>query len=93
MSLYTSHSCACVLVLQPVYNAHKLTCQYKRHHPLFYIDPLKEETMSFKPWLAVYHDVISEREMAVVKELAVPKVRFHVHDAMSYRVTYHVVCQ
>ena len=41
---------------------------------MFYIDPLKEETMSLKPWLALYHDVISEREMAVVKELAVPKV-------------------
>ena len=41
---------------------------------MFYIDPLKEETMFLKPWLVVYHDVISEKEMAVVKELALPKV-------------------
>ena len=41
---------------------------------MFYIDPLKEETMSFKPWLAIYHDCISDREMEVVKNLAKPKV-------------------
>merc|ERR1711976_906650 len=35
-------------------HAHLLTCQYKRHHPMFYISPLKEETHYLDPWIVTY---------------------------------------
>jgi len=54
--------------------AHLLTCQYKRHHPLYYIRPLKEETMYLKPWIVIYHDILTDTEIAKVKELATPRL-------------------
>jgi hypothetical protein len=42
---------------------------------MFYIRPLKEETLYDDPWLVLYHDAISESQMERVKELATPRVR------------------
>lgn len=46
---------------------HKLTCQYRRHHPMFYISPLKEEEFYLKPRIVIYHDSIypSDRKSVV----------------------------
>lgn len=51
-----------------------LTCQYRRHHPLFYIRPLKEEVVYVRPRIAVYHDVLSETDIATIRGLATPRV-------------------
>ena len=53
---------------------HKLTCQYRRHHPMFYISPLKEEEFYLKPRIVIYHDSIYPSEISIVKELATPRV-------------------
>lgn len=54
---------------------HHLTCQYRRHHPMFYISPLKEEVMFLKPRIVVFHDCLSDKEISKVKELATPRVK------------------
>ncbi|ESO12774.1 hypothetical protein HELRODRAFT_184843 [Helobdella robusta] len=64
-----------------------LTCQYKRHKPMFYLAPLKEELMYFDPPIAIYHDAISEKEMQKVKDLAMPMLHrsgvFQLSDTQS----------
>ena len=52
-----------------------LTCQYRFWHPQFYIDPLKEEIMSFDPWIVVYHQFINDREISRLKEIATPRLQ------------------
>ena len=64
------------LLFQPNPDAHKLTCQYSKVHPYFYLRPLKEEIMFLKPWIAVYHDVLVDKEIDRIKELAAPRVRY-----------------
>ncbi|CAD5121519.1 DgyrCDS10019 [Dimorphilus gyrociliatus] len=54
--------------------AHKLTCQYKRHHPYFILRPLKEEIMYFDPWIAIYHDLMTESEVKRIQEMAGPRL-------------------
>jgi hypothetical protein len=53
---------------------HDLTCQYRRHVPMFYIRPLKEELVNRRPRIVVYHDIITDSEIAKIKELSTPKV-------------------
>ncbi len=55
--------------------AHKLTCQYRRHHPIFYLSPLKEEVLYFEPRLLTYHDLMTDSEVARIKKLATPKLK------------------
>ena len=52
----------------------KLFCYYKRHHPIFYIRPLKEEVMNLKPRIVIFHDVLTNEEIEKVKELASPRL-------------------
>jgi len=52
----------------------ELTCQYRRHHPMFFINPLKEEILHIKPRIVIYHKVMTEAEISKMKELAVPKL-------------------
>jgi len=52
----------------------RFTCQYRRHHPLFYIRPLKEEVMHLHPRVVIFRDLLSDRDIAKVKELATPRV-------------------
>lgn len=58
----------------PVKDAHKLTCQYRFWHPMFYINPLREETMNFDPWIAVYHQLMTDKEIEDIKALATPRL-------------------
>ncbi len=55
-------------------DAHQLKCQYKRHHPLFYYGPLREETLFSNPWIVLYHDLMTDSEVAAIKRIAKPKV-------------------
>jgi len=52
----------------------QLVCRYRRHIPIFYIRPLKEELLNVDPKVVIYHDVITESEIAMIKQLATPVV-------------------
>nr|KAG5704894.1 hypothetical protein BaRGS_003877 [Batillaria attramentaria] len=56
-------------------DGHKLTCRYvHNNNPLLILQPAKEETMHIDPWLVLYHDVMSDKEISDIKFLATPKV-------------------
>ncbi|KAK7111469.1 prolyl 4-hydroxylase subunit alpha-1-like isoform X2 [Littorina saxatilis] len=60
---------------QKVKDADKLRCRYIHNNdPTLLLQPVKEEQMSFDPWLVIYHDVLSDREMNDIKLLATPKL-------------------
>jgi len=42
---------------------------------MFYINPLREEVLHLKPRIAVYHDMMSDKNLEKIKELCRPKVR------------------
>lgn len=42
---------------------------------MFYINPLREEVVHFHPRIVVYHDIITDAEIAVIKSLATPKLQ------------------
>jgi len=52
-----------------------LTCQYRRHKPLFYIQPAREEVLNHKPRILLYHNAFSDTTIERIKELATPRVR------------------
>ncbi|CAL1543171.1 unnamed protein product [Lymnaea stagnalis] len=61
--------------VMPVKNAHKLTCRYlTNNHPLLLLQPAKEETVHFDPWVVIYHDVMSDEEIKQIKHLATPRL-------------------
>jgi len=41
---------------------------------MFYINPLREEVVHLHPRIVIYHNIITDAEIAVIKELAIPKV-------------------
>merc|ERR1712083_1090925 len=47
-------------------------CTLKRHHPLFYISPIKEEVLSISPWIIMMHDFLSEEETTYIKNVSTP---------------------
>jgi hypothetical protein len=51
-----------------------LTCQYRRHHPIFYINPLREEVLNANPRIVVYHNAVTDKEIERVREMATPRV-------------------
>ncbi|ELT98193.1 hypothetical protein CAPTEDRAFT_162820 [Capitella teleta] len=53
---------------------HRLVCRYQRYHPIFYISPLKEEMLNFDPAIYVYHDVLTDSQNAIIKEVSRPKL-------------------
>lgn len=61
-------------VFRPISDAERtqLVCRYRRHIPIFYIRPLKEELLNVDPKVVIYHDVITESEIAMIKQLATP---------------------
>lgn len=79
-----------------VKDRHRLYCRYVTNNsPELLLSPAKEEILHFNPFLAVYHNIISDQEIDTVKELAMPKLgRATVHNAKtgkletaSYRVS------
>ncbi|XP_064638525.1 prolyl 4-hydroxylase subunit alpha-1-like isoform X2 [Lineus longissimus] len=74
----------------------KLKCRYvHRKNPLLWLSPLKEETMHDKPRIDVYHGMLSDREIEVVKRLARPRLgratvqnsQTGVLETASYRIS------
>ena len=52
-----------------------MTCRYFFGvHPFMKIAPVKEEEVFLEPRLVLYHDVITDNELDVVKKLATPRV-------------------
>lgn len=68
----------------------RLFCRYhdNHRHPSLLIGPVKQEEEWDRPLILRYHDVISEREMEKVKELAKPRLRrATVHDPQTGKLT------
>uniref|UniRef100_A0A673M768 Prolyl 4-hydroxylase subunit alpha-1 n=1 Tax=Sinocyclocheilus rhinocerous TaxID=307959 RepID=A0A673M768_9TELE len=55
----------------------RLLCRYynSNRHPFYIIGPVKQEDEWDRPRIIRYHDIISEKEMEKVKELAKPRLR------------------
>jgi len=41
---------------------------------MFYISPLKEEVVHLNPRVVIFRDLLSDKDIAKVKELATPRV-------------------
>lgn len=53
----------------------KLSCRYVTNSsPFLKIGPLKLEEANLVPYIVLYHEVISDKEIEVVKEMAKPRV-------------------
>jgi len=56
--------------------AARLKCRYTTgRHPFLKIQPVKVEEAALKPYIVVYHEVISDDEIETVKKLAQPRFR------------------
>uniref|UniRef100_A0A4W4GKY6 Prolyl 4-hydroxylase subunit alpha-1 n=1 Tax=Electrophorus electricus TaxID=8005 RepID=A0A4W4GKY6_ELEEL len=65
-------------------------CRYydNNRHPYYILGPVKQEDEWDRPRIIRYHDVISEREMEKIKELAKPRLRrATVHDPQTGKLT------
>lgn len=51
-----------------------LKCRYLNKSAFLKIAPLKVEEMSLDPYIAVYHDVIYDSEIEVIKNISTPEV-------------------
>lgn len=67
----------------------RLYCRYHdNHHPSLRIGPVKQEVEWDHPLILRYHEIVSEREMEKVKELAKPRLRrATVHDPQTGKLT------
>ncbi|XP_022316920.2 prolyl 4-hydroxylase subunit alpha-1-like isoform X1 [Crassostrea virginica] len=61
---------------------HKLKCRYvNKNNPRLLLKPAKEEEVYLNPWIVVYHDVVSDKEIETIKKIATPKLdRATVHN-------------
>jgi prolyl 4-hydroxylase len=68
---------------------HELTCHYARHHPSLWISPVKVEQVHIDPPINVFYDVLTPSQMAMVKQLAEPRLSRSVvfHSANSQGTT------
>ncbi|KAI3407813.1 hypothetical protein GPALN_014151 [Globodera pallida] len=79
----------------PPENVTRLNCYYKKDKPFLMLAPHKVEIVRFEPLVVIFRGVISDAEIAVIKELATPKLRrATVHDPStgelvfaSYRIS------
>lgn len=79
--MYTSHErqmyeklCRGEVAPEP-YVLAKLKCRYVTEiSPFLTIAPLKLEEASLKPYIVVYHDVIYDDEIELIKQMAKPRV-------------------
>lgn len=56
----------------------ELKCKYVTNGvPFLKISPLKLEEANLKPYLVIYHDVLYDNEIEIIKQLAKPRVRFY----------------
>jgi len=53
-------------------------CRYASHgKPFFLIGPLREEIVSVRPLIYIYHNVLFDSEIGAIKKLAQPRVRIN----------------
>lgn len=52
----------------------KVYCYYKKDRPFLKLAPFKVEILRFDPMIVLFKEVISDPEIAVIKELATPRV-------------------
>ncbi|KAH9642930.1 hypothetical protein HF086_011287, partial [Spodoptera exigua] len=66
----------------PLEISKKLTCRYlTENHPFLRLAPIKMEYMYLNPDIVIFHDVISDGEIEIVKRMARPRFkRAVVHD-------------
>lgn len=66
----------CCIYFQVRKDPHKLKCRYfnNNNHPNLVIQPVKMEDVIKKPWLVLFHNVVSDYEIAKIKEIATPRV-------------------
>lgn len=56
----------------------KLKCRYVDNiSPFLKIAPLKLEELNLKPYIVLYHQVMYDNEIEVIKTMAKPKVNMH----------------
>ncbi|XP_034041112.1 prolyl 4-hydroxylase subunit alpha-1-like [Thalassophryne amazonica] len=68
----------------------RLFCRYfdNNHHPRYLLTPVKQEDEWDRPYIVRFHDIISEKEIQRVKELAKPRLRrATVHDPQTGKLT------
>nr|XP_046233320.1 prolyl 4-hydroxylase subunit alpha-1-like isoform X8 [Scatophagus argus] len=68
----------------------RLFCRYydNNRHPKYVIGPVKEEDEWDRPRIVRYYNIVSDREMEKVKELAKPRLkRATVHDPQTGKLT------
>lgn len=68
----------------------RLFCRYydNNHHPKYVIGPVKQEDEWDRPYIVRYHNIVSEKEIEKVKELAKPRLRrATVHDPQTGKLT------
>jgi prolyl 4-hydroxylase len=53
----------------------KLACRYVHHHPFLRIAPVKEELVYDDPPIWLFYDVITDRQIEILKSLAFPKLK------------------
>ena len=53
----------------------KLKCRYINYNPILTIAPAKEEQIHRNPDIWIYHDVISDKQINLLKELATPRLK------------------
>ena len=65
-------------------------CYYSHGHNAYLkIIPYKVETVSLDPRVDLYHDVLSDYEIDVIKELATPRVNLMAYDLFGrFRLLY-----
>ncbi|XP_028331385.1 prolyl 4-hydroxylase subunit alpha-1-like isoform X2 [Gouania willdenowi] len=67
----------------------RLLCRYHDNgrHPRYVIGPVKQEDEWDHPHIVRYHDIVTEKEMQKIKELAKPRLkRATVHDPLTGRL-------
>ncbi|KAK2876768.1 hypothetical protein Q8A67_020864 [Cirrhinus molitorella] len=68
----------------------RLFCRYHNNnrHPFYVIGPVKQEDEWDRPRIIRYHNIITEKEMEKIKELAKPRLRrATVHDPQTGKLT------
>lgn len=70
------------LPLQTPHRQSRLFCRYYDNdgHPKYVIGPVKQEDEWDRPHIVRYHDVLSNRDVEKVKELATPRVRGNIRN-------------
>ncbi|CAL8302633.1 unnamed protein product [Lota lota] len=68
----------------------RMFCRYfdNNRHPKYVIGPVKEEDEWDRPHILRYHDIVSDTEIELVKQLAKPRLRrATVHDPLTGKLT------